>query len=446
MTTKTSPAFLTTAMLCAAAVTAQFVTGRATRDALLLSSLDLGALPAMLMVTSIVSIFLVLANGRAARRFGPGTLVPASFAASGALFLAEAALRSSAPTVTAIVVYLHISAAGPLLTSGFWLIASERFDPHSARRHFGRIAGVGTLGGLLSAIITERIAASIGLPAMLPVLAGLHVACALLVRKLADDDARRPAVPASIAPRAASVRTPSGGLHVLAEAPYLRHLAALVLLGTTGAALVDYLFKTEAVATFGRGDTLLRFFSVYYAATSLLTFLVQTSASRAVLERFGLAATAITPSGALLAGSVGSLIAPGFASLMLARGSESVFRSSLFRTGYELFYTPVAPAEKRAAKSFIDVGSDRLGDAVGGGLVRLVTVLAPAAESAPLILGLAVGCSAAAILVASRLNRGYLGTLESSLLHRAAGLEHDETEHGTRLPTFARLQKEAAQA
>jgi ATP:ADP antiporter, AAA family len=428
-------------MLCAAAVTAQFVSGRATRDALLLSSLDLAALPAMLMVTSAVSILFVAANGRAARRFPPTVLVPASFVASGVCFLLEAAFRSSAPTAAAVILYLHISAAGPLLTSGFWLIASERFDPRSAKRHFGRIASVGTLGGLASAVVTERVAASMGVPAMLPLLAALHFVCAVLVRRLATTFPV-PAAPAVSEPAPGRTRS---GLHVLAEAPYLRHLATLVLLGTTGAALVDYLFKTEAVATFGRGDMLLRFFSVYYAATSLLTFLVQTSASRTVLERFGLAATASTPSGALLAGSLGSLIVPGFPSLLLARASESVFRSSLFRAGYELFYTPIPSEEKRAAKSFIDVGFDRLGDAVGGGLVRLVFLLAPAAESSDVILGLAVACSAAAMFAASWLNRGYLGTLESSLLHRASNLD-PETEHGTRAPTFARLRREAALA
>ena len=48
------------------------------------------------------------------------------------------------------------------------------------------------------------------------------------------------------------------------------------------------------------------------------------------------------------------------------RSAESVFRGSLFRTGYEIFYTPIPADEKRAAKSIIDVGFDRLGDAIGG--------------------------------------------------------------------------------
>ena len=155
----------------------------------------------------------------------------------------------------------------------------------------------------------------------------------------------------------------------------------LVLLGSTSAALLDYLFKVKAVEAIGTGDRLLRFFALYYAAISLLTFVLQVVSSRAVLERFGLGLTTSTPSIALLAGSIGGLVTPGFGSLAMARAGESIFRGSWFRAGYELFYTPIPAAEKRAVKSIVDVSVDRLGDAVGGGLVRLALMLGPAAHS-----------------------------------------------------------------
>jgi len=50
-------------------------------------------------------------------------------------------------------------AIGPMLGSGFWLVASERFDPRSAKKRFGQIAGVGTLGGLMGGLLAERVAA-----------------------------------------------------------------------------------------------------------------------------------------------------------------------------------------------------------------------------------------------------------------------------------------------
>lgn len=226
---------------------------------------------------------------------------------------------------------------------------------------------------------------------------------------------------------------------MLAEVPYVRHLAALVLLGTMSAALVDYLFKVQAVGAFGRGENLLRFFAVYYAATSLLTFVVQTSASQFLLQRFGLALATSLPSFALLAGSALSLSFPGFASLTAARGAESISRGSLFRFGYELFYTPIPAHQKRAVKSIIDVGFDRLGDAVGGGIIRLVILAIPAIQHSAL-LGLAIAGSGAAVILASRLNRGYIQTLENSLLNRALELDLsdalDFTTRTTMLRTF----------
>lgn len=417
-----------TAIVCAGAVTAQFVGGKATRDALFLASLDYTALPAMLIATSVCSILLVALNTKAAQKISPARLVPASFWVSGVLFLAEWLLAYRAPKIAAVVVYLHISGAGPLLGSGFWLIASERFDPRTAKRRFGQIAGAGTLGGLLSALLAERVAAWFGIAAMLPFLAVFHFFSAWQIRRLAVDFDDEGIAPSAVAVQQAPQRS---GLRVLAEAPYLRNLAALVLLGTTSAALLDYLFKAEAVTYFGRGDTLLRFFAVYYAATSLITFVVQTSLSRLTLERFGLALTTSTPSFALLAGSIGGLLAPGFQAMTLARGGESVFRGSLFRAGYELLYTPVPPAEKRAAKSIIDVAFDRLGDAVGGGVVRLVLMWAPVAATYSAILGFAIAFSAASVIVASRLNRGYIQTLEKSLLNRAIDIDLSDAEDGT---------------
>ena len=215
--------------------------------------------------------------------------------------------------------------------------------------------------------------------------------------------------------RARAAAPSPSGLRAVAGGAYLRRLALLVLLGTAGAALLDYLFKVDAVRTFGRGDNLLRFFAVYYAGASLITFVIQTTSSRVVLQRLGLAFTTSTPSYALFAGGVASLVQPGFQTMLAARASESVLRGSLFRAGYELFYTPVPAADKRAAKSIIDVGCDRLGDALGGGAVRLLMAVAPAAAQRSVILSAALACSIGAILAARRLNRGYIQTLEASL-------------------------------
>lgn len=410
------------AAICAAAVSAQFIAGKATRDALFLAHLDVTSLPAMVMATSAFSILLVALSSKALGRIPPGTFVPLAFAANALLLLAEWGLSFGAPALAAQAVYLQISGLGPMLGSGFWLIASERFDPHTAKQRFGRLAGIGTLAGLGGALVAERVGAILDTAAMLPVLAAISLVCAWQVRRLAGTGETHVAASAAEPAPELAPASPQSGLRVLARTSYLRNLAALVLLGTIAATLADYAFKVQAVNTLGRGEDLLRFFAIYYAGTSLLAFLVQTTTGTAALEKLGLALTTSTPSAALFVGGVGALVAPGLQGVLVARGAESIFRGSLFRTGYEIFYTPVPAAEKRAAKSIIDVGFDRLGDAIGGGLVRLLLFL-PAARQYSAILLAAVACSGVALVVARRLNRGYIETLERSLLNRAVELD-----------------------
>ena len=424
--TRPDPAVLI-AMICSAAVSAQFIAGKATRDALYLANLDVTTLPSIVVGTAVVSILLVMASSRGLQKVSPATFVPIAFALSGFLLFASWLLTFSMPVLAARLIYLQISGLGPMLGSSFWLIATERFDPHTARHHFSRIAGVGTLAGLGGALVAERVAVMVGVTAMLPLLAIVNLFCAWQIRRLANSAPPSKYVTLDAAPADLAAASPQSGLHVLAQAPYLRDLAALVLLGTIGAALADYVFKAQAVETFGRGDSLLRFFALYYAGVSLLSFLVQTTSSALALERLGLGLTASTPSIALAVGGLFGLAVPGLAGALLARTGESVFRGSLFRTGYEIFYTPIPAEEKRAAKSIIDVGFDRLGDALGGGLVRLL-ILLPATQQYGAILLAAVACSGVAIVVARRLSTGYIQTLERSLLDRAVELDLGDVE------------------
>lgn len=419
-----------TAMFCSAALTAQLVGGKAARDALFLAQMSVTSLPSMVIATSIVSIVLVIASSKIISQTSPGKFVPLAFGGSALLFLAEWGLTAVAPKVTAVLVYLHMSGVGPVLASGFWLIATESFDPRTAKQRFGHIAGAGTLGGIVGGVVAERTGTLFGLTAVLPFLAVLNLLGAFAVWRLARAPGSAGSSPALPPSRSLGPESMQSGLQVLRDVPYIRNLAALVLLGTMSAAFVDYIFKSQAVGAFGRGDRLLQFFAIYYAATSVVTFIVQASSSRYLLQRFGLALATSLPSVAVLAGTALSLISPQFRSIVGARGGETIFRGSLFRFGYELFYTPIPAKQKRSVKSIIDVGFDRLGDAVGAGIIRVVLMVAPAAQYS-ILLSLGLVASAAAVLIASRLNRGYIHTLEQSLINRAIEIELADVEDNT---------------
>jgi hypothetical protein len=404
------------AMVTAFAMIAQQVGGKAARDALFLSTFDVTSLPVMVMVSAAVSVLVALASSRLMSSMSPANVMPVAFTASAILQAAEWALLLQSPRAAAVVVYLHMGSLGAVLISGFWSAVNERFDPRSAKKQISRIAGAATLGGLVGGLLAERVAATLTIGAMLPVLALLHLGCALAVRGVGTGPQQRPAGAAS-------------GWAVLRDAPYLRMLGLIVLLATAAGVIIDYAFKARASATF-RGEDLMRFLGVFYGAAGLVTFLVQASLSRVSLEKLGLAKTVSLLPVAVGTGTAAVLFAPGLATVAATRAAEFILRNSLFRSGYELLFTPISRRDKRATKSIIDVGCERLGDILGGGAVRLLLLAGPAVGNQP-VLWTAMALSGCALLVAVRLGRGYVSALEDSLMRRAIDIDTEDVRDVT---------------
>ncbi len=399
---------------------------KATRDALFLSSFDVSALPAMIMVSAFVSVGLAFLTARAMTTVGPARLIPMVFAGSAILLLIEWVFLGSFRRPIAVIVYLHYGGLGALLVSGFWSIVNERFDPRTAKKQIGRIAAGATIGGLLGGVLAERVAVLLTVAAMFPILAALHLVCAWLVLGLRPKQRAAVERPESGEDGAGETGSRSG-LRIIAETPYLRRLVALVLFATVSEMLIDYVFKARASETFGSGEDLLRLFGVFYTGVALLTVVVQATAIRFTLQRLGPGRTTAVLPAVLALGSAGALVAPGLVSAMIARGSEAVMRNSLYRPGYELLFAPLARKHKRATKTLVDVGVVRLGDVAGGALVQAILLIG-ATSALSMLLGFAVALSVAGVFVAVGLHRGYARTLEESLLRRGSQLDLDDID------------------
>ena len=394
--------------------------GKATRDALFLSTYQITALPAMVMGASALSLLLAGLASRAGGRLDPARVVPQGFALSAILTLGEWALVGEYRPAVAIIMYLHFTGLGALLISGFWSVVSERFDPRTAKRQIARIAVGGTVGGLLGGIMAERSAALLGIEALFPMLALLHVAAAVLTSRMGKGTVS----PALTAEFARSRELPRSGLQVLRRSPYLTTIGALVLLTAISEGLLDLAFKAWASHDI-QGEDLLRLFAVFYTATALITVLVQTLATKKLLQRLGLAVSAAGLPTTVALGAGGAMLFPGLIPIMLARGSESIVRNSLYRSAYELLFNPVNALDKRVIKPILDVGFVRTGDLAAGALAQIVVFLSPAGARGLPMYVLTFVLAVAAMAVARRLHRGYLKTLEKSLVVRGSYLEED---------------------
>lgn len=396
-------------MATAAIMASHQVAARAFRDATFLQSWPVTALPAMTIATAALTGVLVPIFSMLLARFRPTTVVACGFALSAGAHAAEWVVYDSSRAL-AVVIYLHLAGAATLLLSGFWSTVAERYDPATARAAYGRIAATGTAGGIAGSIAAERIAAMIAPEAVLVLLSVLHAACAIGVATLG----RTP----ELMPRESDANG-ARGIRQAFRSRYVRTIAAFAILTAAAATMLDFVLKTNARAVFGTGPGLLRFFAVFYGLVQVATFVGQ-SASGRVVSRLGVSGTIDTlPTGVGVAGAL-ALMVPGWATIAVARGTESVLRGSLYRGVYELLFVPMDAATRRRAKTILDVACDRIGEATGSLTVQLL-LAAGVISIGNTLLRVSVLLSIAAFWIGRQFSGLYLHAVEDELVkHRDA--------------------------
>ena len=214
------------ALVAAAAMTAQLVSGKATRDAFYLSHHAASSLPRVIALSSVVSVVAVVAASWAMAAFSPRRVVSALVAAGGGLFVAEWALAPARPGLASTLLYVHMATVGTTAMAGFWSLVNERFDPHAARQVVARLGVAGTVGGLVGSLVAWRVSAAQSGRAMLLVLGAMSV-CALAGVVAVGRGV--PARAGGAAGAGAGAWSALGsGPRAFRELPYLRHMAALV--------------------------------------------------------------------------------------------------------------------------------------------------------------------------------------------------------------------------
>jgi hypothetical protein len=405
------------ATIASASMIAQQVAGKAARDAMFLSNFSVTTLPVVMAVAAVLSLGVVIGLSRLIMRHSPARVMPPLFALSAAALLAEWVVSFPAPRIAALALYLHTALFGAAVISAFWSLINEKFDPHSGKRAVSLIAGGGTLGGVLGGIMAWRAAAVIAVPTMLPLLAAINLVGLWGTVRLGDPEvnARRTAQAGVVE---ASAKDTARSWRMLLDAPYLRNLSIIVMLGAVTTGLLDYVFSAEVVKVFAKGPALLSFFSLFWLVVGVLTFAFQMLLGRVALEKLGLAATVGILPGVVVLGGAFGLAVPGLLSMSLLRGAEAVQRNSLYRSAYELLYTPLSEQKKRSTKTLIDVGLDRIGTVAASGIALLTLQLDPA-RAGGILLCVAVACALILLARSGPLHKGYVSVLEESLRQEA---------------------------
>jgi len=407
--------------------------GKTIRDALFLSNFAVTELPKVMIATAVFSALAVVAFSRILSRSGPARLTPPLYIFSGLISVGEWLGLAFWPHIVTIILYLHVTVVDSLLISGFYSIINERYDPYNAKRVISRMVIFATLGGILGAGAANFIAKMVDVRAVVAMLALLHVLSGLALYQVTRGQTGSKGQPAP----------PRGILKIAAQNTLIQRMALLMLTLAAVVALLDYLFKATLQVSLSK-EELVTFFAYFYICIDIGSLLLQTLFGSKALRWFGLGGTIILlPLGIIF----GGLITFVFRSLMtitLLRGAANLLTNTFFGPGYELFFTPISPADKRASKIIIDVGANRFGNMLGG-LMIMGLLLLPG-HTGSYILLLAMILAGAMTILIFLLNRGYISQLASNLrngtLDAANIVIKDKTTEGTVALTQTRLDRD----
>jgi ATP/ADP translocase len=400
---------------------AQQVAGKVVRDSFFLQTHAATDLPRVMIGASGLGLLVMIATSWMLSRLSPRQATPLLFAVHAGVYAFTSWLAGTRPEAAATLSYLHTGAFAGTVISAFWSLMNERYDPHTAKRVFGAIGTGAAAGGVVGGLLVWQGARIASVPTLLLILSAVNAACAaglLLVRGAPA------AVPSLRVPAARTLHATLGAGVRLSG--YLVHLAAIVALVALADTLLEFAFKAEAAHRFGANPQLLAFFSIFYTCTGIAAFALQAGLSTTLLTRLGLSGTAaVLPATTLIMSAI-AVVLPGFGTTLAARAGSITTEHSLFRSAYELAYTPLSAERKRPLKAFIDVGLNRIASGLGGALVLVLVASLAADQVTTAVMVLVLLAAATSLYLSRALKEGYRSSLEDSLRTGAVALDARE--------------------
>jgi len=277
------------------------------------------------------------------------------------------------------------------IPSVFWGFMADTFHPEQSKRLFGFISVGGTLGALVGAFLTSRLAQVVGTPVLM-VMSVVMLECAVQAVRRFPPSFRAETRARDEAERSVGGSSLAGITHVLSS-PYLLGICVYMLLFTLGSTIL-YFQQAEIVgARFPDRESRTAFLATIDTVVQSLTVLAQLFITGRVLRWLGVAFTlAIMPVLSFVgftALGTWEKLAVGEAEIIgifvvfqvLRRAGEYAFG----RPAREVLFTVVPPEDKYKAKNFIDTFVYRGGDQMGAWSYAGLTSIGLAVSSIALL-------------------------------------------------------------
>jgi HEAT repeat protein/ATP/ADP translocase len=381
-----------------------FILGRTVRDTLFLSRYSLSALPWMFVLYGVASSITAVVYGRFADKIARHVAIVATLGVGIVSYLGVWVLVVSGATFIYPVFYVWSEVLANLVIVQFWTLANDLHDPRAAKRLFGTIGAARVLGVVLIGASTGAIVRAIGTTQLLFLLVLLMVGIGALT--FATRRLPRPDMEA---------QAPTRREGSVAADPYVQSLALLLLCAFTALTVGDYQFKAIARATY-REDALAEFFSLFYAATGIISFAFQILLTPRLLRRLGVGWAMTVMPGVFGLASATLPFVPSLAVASTMKFADNGLQYTIHETTLQALYVPFPARAKASTRALLDAIVKPCSYGAGGMVLVLVADRWPVEKLSLVTSALVLVWLAAVPVVRKR----YLASLGATLTARGA--------------------------
>ena len=375
------------------------------RDALFLARLPPAQLAWVYLAIAVVSLALFVLQEHGRQRSGRTGLANWLIAAAAIDVLLWSVVAQPG-TWALYVLYTWTGVFASLVVVRFWTLLGDLFSISQAKRVFSLIGAGGVFGAILGSLLARTLTGYFDPRHLILASAVVAAGTALATRVLLPSPKVATAVDSRV--KAFDLRGP---LQAIWLRPYLRRVAAIVLLSAVALTLADFLFKS-AVAANVPPEQLGSFFASTYLVLNALSLAAQLFAVSWLIRHLSVNRVLSVLPALVVAATSAIVLGGGLVAAIVLKGFDGVLRHSLHRTAIEVLYVPLSGDLRSRVKGFIDVIGQRGGQAIASLFILIVAAL----SDSLVVSGVAVIALAIAwICVAATLEVHYLDLFREAL-------------------------------
>lgn len=355
------------------------------RNAFYLQENTAERLPIAYLLTAIFMGFVVAIHSKYQARFPREKLIILTLLFFGISSLVFALLFRTGMPWVALVFFIWANAFIMVLSTQFFIIVNDVFNPREARRLIGFLVSGGILGGIIGNLFVGFLEFNIHKYLLFVAFGIISINIFIVGAIFIWKKKHRSEGAGSISPHH-NLEKPSSkvgfkdSFDTVRTNNYLRLLAAVVTITLIVSTLIDWQYNTVVEVSMDT-DEYASWFGWLNATFLFVSFFFQLLMTSKIIKRFGIRITLLIYPVMLFFGAllIGPLPTLGIAAMI--KGTDQSLDFSLNQSVRELLYIPVSPELKYKAKVFIDMFLNRFAKSFGA-LILLIVLGIPLATPA----------------------------------------------------------------